>query len=150
MALHNVYLLCVPDSTGVKPLINNTSFLSLIFDSPLKFLLTTAVHLSRVGVTYKAGLGLDDWIYCTLYIHTVRDYRQYSSIAILHTFQFTATHALGFSVFTSRILATDFSQSHWHFKSHMETSFHSLIHFLSFLLSHLRLPSPELDQILDN
>jgi hypothetical protein len=32
----------------------------------------------------------------------------YSAIAILHTFQLTAAHALEFSVFTSRILATDF------------------------------------------
>jgi hypothetical protein len=31
----------------------------------------------------------------------------YSAIANLHTLQFTFTHALGFSVFTSRILATD-------------------------------------------
>jgi hypothetical protein len=31
----------------------------------------------------------------------------YSAIAILHTFQLTVTHALGLSVFTSRILATD-------------------------------------------
>jgi hypothetical protein len=31
----------------------------------------------------------------------------YSAIADLHTLQFTVTHALGFSVFTSRILATD-------------------------------------------
>jgi hypothetical protein len=30
-----------------------------------------------------------DWIYCTLYVHTVRNYRQYSAIAITHTFQFT-------------------------------------------------------------
>jgi hypothetical protein len=82
--------------------------------------------LSRVGVTYKTGFGLDDWIYCTLYIHTVRDYRQYGAIAILHTLQFTVTHALGFSVFTSRILATDLSQSHCHFKSHMKSSFHNL------------------------
>jgi hypothetical protein len=34
--------------------------------------------------------------------------RNYSAIADLHTLQFTITHALGFSVFTSRILATDF------------------------------------------
>jgi hypothetical protein len=45
------------------------------------------------------------------YIHTVRDYRQCSAIAILHTLQFTIAHALGFSVFTSRILATDLSVS---------------------------------------
>jgi spore maturation protein SpmB len=31
----------------------------------------------------------------------------YSAIAILHTLQFTVAHALGFSVFTSRILATE-------------------------------------------
>jgi hypothetical protein len=32
----------------------------------------------------------------------------YSAIADLHTLYFTVTHALGFSVFTSRTLATDF------------------------------------------
>jgi hypothetical protein len=86
-------------------------------------------------VTYVRGSGLDDWIYCTLYIHTTRDYRQYSAIADLHTLQFTATHALGFSVFTSRILATDLSLSHWHSKSHMKSSFPSLIHFLPLFCS---------------
>jgi hypothetical protein len=50
---------------------------------------------------------LDDWIYWLL-IHTTRNYRQYRGIADLHTLQFTVTHALGFSVFTSRILVTDF------------------------------------------
>jgi hypothetical protein len=29
-----------------------------------------AIILSRVGVTYETGFGLDDWIYCILYIHT--------------------------------------------------------------------------------
>jgi hypothetical protein len=47
-------------------------------------------------VTYKTGFGLDNWIYCALHIHKVRKYRQYSAIAILHTFQFTVPHALGF------------------------------------------------------
>jgi hypothetical protein len=32
----------------------------------------------------------------------------------------------------------------------MKSSLHSLIHFWLFLLTHLRLPSPELDTILDN
>jgi hypothetical protein len=91
---------------------------------------------------------LDDWIYCALYIHTVRDYRQYSAVAILHTFQFTVTHALKFSVFTSRILATDVSQSHCNFKSHVKSSLHNLLPFLSFLLNYLRLPSPGLDPVL--
>jgi hypothetical protein len=40
-------------------------------------------------------------------MHSTRNYRQYSFIADLHTLQFIVTHALGFSVFTSRILATD-------------------------------------------
>jgi hypothetical protein len=34
-------------------------------------------------------------------------YNEYSAIADLHNFQFTVTHALGFSVSTSRLLATD-------------------------------------------
>jgi hypothetical protein len=35
--------------------------------------------------------------------------RNYSAIVDLHTLQFTVTHKLGFSVFTSRILVTDFN-----------------------------------------
>jgi hypothetical protein len=64
------------------------------------------------------------------------------SIAILHTFHFTVAHALGFSVFTSRILVTDLSQSHCNFNSHMKSSWHILIPFLPFFLitldSHLQ------------
>jgi hypothetical protein len=33
----------------------------------------------------------------------------YNAITNLHTLQFTVTHALGFSVFTSHILAMDFN-----------------------------------------
>jgi hypothetical protein len=58
-------------------------------------------------VTYKMGFGLDIGCVNTLYIHTTRDYRPYSAIVDTHTLHFTATHELGFSVFTSRILATD-------------------------------------------
>jgi hypothetical protein len=54
----------------------------------------------------QTGFKLDSWIYPHL-INTTRNYRQYSPVADLHTFQFTVTHALGFPVFTSRILATD-------------------------------------------
>jgi hypothetical protein len=61
---------------------------------------------------YRREFGFDDWICCVLYIHTTRNYRQYSAVAIVHSLQFTVTHALGFSVFTSRILATVSSQSH--------------------------------------
>jgi hypothetical protein len=49
------------------------------------------------------------------------------------------THTLGFSVLTSRILATVLSQSHSNFKSHMKSSCHSLIPFLPFL----QLPIPK-------
>jgi hypothetical protein len=40
-----------------------------------------------------------DWIYCTLYIHN-------SSLQTIQPYRWS-THALGFSVLTSRILATD-------------------------------------------
>jgi hypothetical protein len=91
---------------------------------------------------------LHEWNYCTLYIHATRDYRQYSSIADLYNLQFTDKHAVGFSFFISRILATDLSQFHCNFKSHMKSSSHGLIPFLSFLLNHPRLPSPEFAPIL--
>jgi hypothetical protein len=74
----------------------------------------------------------------------------YSTITDLHALQFTVAHTLGFSVFTSHMLAMDLWQSHCNFKSHMKSSFHSLISFLPFLLNHLRLPSPELNPFLDN
>jgi hypothetical protein len=41
------------------------------------------------------------------------DYNRYSVIADLHTFQFTVPHALGFSVSTSRLLATDVTSNHY-------------------------------------
>jgi hypothetical protein len=70
------------------------------------------IKMSHVGVCAWLIDGfwivwLDDWIYWPL-IHSTRDYRQYNAIADLHILQFTVTHAQGFSVFTSRILATDF------------------------------------------
>jgi hypothetical protein len=52
------------------------------------------------------GSGSDDCIYCSFFTITLT-YNQYSAINDLHTFQFTVAHALGFSVSTSRILATD-------------------------------------------
>jgi hypothetical protein len=52
------------------------------------------------------GSGSDDWIYWCFFTITL-SYNQYSAIGVLHTFHFTAAHALGFSVSTSRILATE-------------------------------------------
>jgi hypothetical protein len=64
--------------------------------------------ISRVGVTIRRGLewmtGFIDTFYIPLGITG-----NYSAIADLHTLQFTFKHALGFSVFTSHILATDFN-----------------------------------------
>jgi hypothetical protein len=40
------------------------------------------------------------------------NYNQYSAIADLHILQFTVTHALEFSVFISRILATELELFH--------------------------------------
>jgi hypothetical protein len=57
-------------------------------------------------VTYKTGFWLDDWIYCTLYTQ-LGSIGNCSAIIDLHSLQFTVTHALGFSAFTSRIQATD-------------------------------------------
>jgi hypothetical protein len=50
--------------------------------------------LSRVG-------GYAPWLQVLLIT------LNYNAIADLHNVQFTVTHAVGFSVFTSRILATD-------------------------------------------
>jgi hypothetical protein len=67
---------------------------------------------------YKTGFGLDDWIYCTLYMQTVRDYGQYRAIAILRTLEFTVTHALGFP-------------------SSLTVSWQQIYHSLSLQLTHL-------------
>jgi hypothetical protein len=88
------------------------------------------------------GLDWMIWFIDTVYINTVRHYRKYSAIAILHSVQFTVTYALGFSVFTS-ILATDLSQSYCHFHSHVKSSRHRLISFLPFL--QLPIPKSRLD-----
>jgi hypothetical protein len=72
---------------------------------------------------------LDDWIYCTFYIHNsglqvIQRYRWITHITV-HRW-----HALGFAVFTSRVLATELQLSHCHLKSHMKPSFRPLIPFL--------------------
>jgi hypothetical protein len=57
----------------------------------------------RVLVTIEGfWIGFNDTLYTSL-----GTTGNYSAIADLHTLQFTVTHALGFSAFTSRILATD-------------------------------------------
>jgi hypothetical protein len=68
--------------------------------------LTFCILLSHVGVTYKTASGLHDWIYC-IYTFTTRNYRQLALSLVYTLYSSLFTHALGFSVFTSRILATD-------------------------------------------
>jgi hypothetical protein len=72
-----------------------------------------------------------DWMIGFIYslYTTLGTIGNYSPVAVLDMLLFTFTHALGSSVFTSRILATDLKQSQYHFKSHMK-SFHSLIYSL--------------------
>jgi hypothetical protein len=55
------------------------------------------------------------------------NYNQYSAIADLHTFQFTAAHALGFSVSTSRLLAT-YLNTETSTSNHYEVSLPFLVH----------------------
>jgi hypothetical protein len=99
-------------------------------------------------VTISVSVWLIDkfWVGRSDLLHLIHSHRQYSAIAVLHTFH-CCTH-LGFSVFTTRIMTTDLSQSHCNFKSHVKSSWHSLILFFPFLLNHLGLPSPELDPVL--
>jgi hypothetical protein len=89
-------------------------------------------------VSCKACAWLTErfWIgWLDLLAHNTRNYNQYSAIVDLHALQFTVTHALGFSVLTSRVPAEDLQQSHCHFKSHMKSSLHSLIPFLPLFCS---------------
>jgi hypothetical protein len=89
-------------------------------DKYIRWFHSTYCHMLGLWLIRR---GLD----CMIGFIASRYYARYSAIAILHTFQFTADHTLGFSVFTSRILATDLSQSHCNFKSHVKSSCHSLI-----------------------
>jgi hypothetical protein len=70
---------------------------------------TISINIStcwRFRVTYRRGLECMIRFIDTLYIQ-LGIKRSYSAIADLHTLQFTVTHALVFSVFTSHILTTD-------------------------------------------
>jgi hypothetical protein len=68
----------------------------------------TIVTCRGVRVTTITGSSSDDWIYWQLG-YTLLITLKYSAIADLHDFQFTVAHALGSSVFTSRVLATVFN-----------------------------------------
>jgi hypothetical protein len=69
------------------------------------------------------------------------NYNQYNAIADLHTFKFTAAHALGFSVSTSRLLATDLN-------TRTNTSNHYGVFLPLLVQSSWTADSPELNPIL--
>jgi hypothetical protein len=95
----------------------------------------------------RQALNCINWFIAPGTVTQLETTGSYSAIPILHIFQFTVTHALGFSVFTSRILATDFQHSHCHFKSHKKYFLHSLIQLLplSFSCQFRRLDSTRLN-----
>jgi hypothetical protein len=68
-----------------------------------------------VGVMKMKGSGSDDWIYSTSVKHSLLITLKYSAISDVHNLHFAVAHALGFSVFTSLLLATDLN-THYHFK----------------------------------
>jgi hypothetical protein len=65
------------------------------------------VTCKRVRVTKLTGSTSDDWIYEHCGYVFSPNHTYYSAIADLHTFQSTVAHAVGFSIFISRLLATD-------------------------------------------
>jgi hypothetical protein len=103
-----------------------------------------------VCVTYKTGSRFDDWFYWHLIHSHNSGLQSVTALSLIYPFYSSPSHTHYGSVFTSLILATDLSQSHCDFKSHTKSSFHGLIHFLSFLSNHLPMPSPEFDPILEN
>jgi hypothetical protein len=120
----------------------------LIVLSPINIIFSGYIYkgtiLSHVRVTYKTVFGLDNWMFAP-FTFTQFGTTDNTALSLLYTFSvYRAAYALRFPGLTSRILATDLSWSHSHFKS----SRHSLIPFLPFLLNHLRLSSPELDPVL--
>jgi hypothetical protein len=58
-------------------------------------------------MTEITGSSSDDWIYWHFGYTLSLNYSSHSAIADLHNLQFAVGHALGFSVSTSRLLATD-------------------------------------------
>jgi hypothetical protein len=59
-----------------------------------------------VHATNKTGSSSDDWIYWHFRSQPLLITFKYSAIADLHHLQQTVAYALGFFVFTSRLLAT--------------------------------------------
>jgi hypothetical protein len=106
------------------------------------------IKLSSTGVCAWLVRRVLDWMTAFIepYIFTIRDYRQYSATAILHTSS-SVRHALRLSVFPSRIPATDFTTVSLSLQLTHEV-FLAQSNLLQWLLYHLGLPSQELDPVL--
>jgi hypothetical protein len=85
--------------------------------------------LSRVGVTYKTVL---EWMIDLM--HLIHSHNSGLQAILPYRFsthfQFTVAHALGFSVFNSRILVTGFITVSLSLKITHEVFFHTLMPFL--------------------
>jgi hypothetical protein len=120
-------------------------YINLIFLFDIRLVLSLLMYdivtCRGLRVTYKAGFGLDDWLYWLLFTQ-LGTTGNYSTVAILHTFQFTVAHALGFSVFTSQILVTVIKPPHCNFYSHIKSSLHFLCHFSAGVKFNSSAPNP--------
>jgi hypothetical protein len=99
-------------------------------------------------VAYKRGFGVDDCIYCPLYLYNpgLQAVTALSPIYTLHSSPLPRT-----SIF---LLQWSYSCSGFisltRLKLHTKSSLHSPVIFLPFILNHLWLPSPELELVFDN
>jgi hypothetical protein len=88
----------VPRQVFMNIVSNNISTTWNILVSRHKTVFFVAWYYHVYGcLSYKTGFGLDDWIYCTLYIHIVRDYGElqrsrYSTHFLVH--RYTRTRIL--------------------------------------------------------
>jgi hypothetical protein len=110
-----------------------------------------------VQVTRMMGSSSDDWIYWHFQLQPLLiafTYRQYGAIADLHHLQYTVAHALGFFLFTSRLLAMDLNTetttvSHSKYYTCVRPSNHtSVLHRLTSFSSVLLVPIRSLVRVL--
>jgi hypothetical protein len=103
--------------TLLSPQLNGVSLQPTALPRPKPLLLQQVYkllpsHEHIVKCISNCRRGLESWIDLLTPYTTTRTYKQHSTIAHLCNLQFTVTHTLGFSVFTSRILVTELKQTH--------------------------------------
>jgi hypothetical protein len=70
---------------------------------PARWIVSVQVTWNSILVSWTS------WVQCMLYQEYKEEYKDSIYLKIYSYFQFTVAHARGFSVFTSRLLATDLS-----------------------------------------